>query len=217
MSNKVKILIADDHPLMRQGIKWALKQNPEFNIVGEAEDGAKALKLLRQHQPEIVTLDIEMPSMSGFEIARKIFEEKIQTRIIFLTMYNDEQMFNEAINIGAMGYVLKENAIDNILECVKKVSQGFSYISPELSHFILTKNKELKGLSKSLPSIKSLTKTERKILRLISEDCTSKEIAENLFISIKTVENHRTNISRKLNLHVAHSLVKFALNNKAIL
>lgn len=217
MSNKVKILIADDHPLMRQGIKWALNQNPEFNIVGEAEDGAKALKLLRHYQPEIVTLDIEMPLMSGFEIARKIFEEKIQTRIIFLTMYNDEQMFNEAINIGAMGYVLKENAVEDILECVKKVSQGFSYISPALSHFILNKNKELKVLSESLPSIKSLTKTERKILKLISEDCTSKEIAENLFISIKTVENHRSNISRKLNLHGSHSLVKFALNNKAIL
>lgn len=217
MNNKVKILIADDHPLMRQGIKWALEQNEEFNIIGEAEDGEKAFSLLKHHQPDVVTLDIEMPVMSGFEIARKILEEKIQTKIIFLTMYKDEQMFNEAIDIGAKGYVLKENAIDDIVECVKKVSQGSSYISPALSNFILNKNKNLRDMVESVPSIRSLTKTERKILKLISKNLTSKEIAESLFISIKTVENHRSNISRKLSLHGSHSLIKFALDNKTVL
>ncbi len=216
MNKKLKILIADDHPLIRRGVIWALSQNSEFEIAAEAETGTKAFDSLVRYKPDIATLDVEMPGMSGFDVARKAMENNIETRIIFLTMYKDEHMFEEAMRIGAMGYVLKENAIDDIVECIKKVSEGFNYISPALSHFLLKKSRELEGFRNTAPSINSLTKTERKILKYISEEKTSREIAESLFISLKTVENHRSNISKKLNLHGTHSLIKFALSNKLL-
>ncbi len=217
MIKKINIVIADDHPIIRQGIKWALEQNSEFKIIGEAKNGSSALELLQNSKPDIITLDVEMPELSGFEVARKASEEKIQTKIIFLTMYKDEQMFNEAIELGAKGYILKENAVDDIVECVKKVSEGYNFISPALSHFLLKKRNEMKNFKKDNPTISCLTKTERKILKLISLEKTTKEISEELFISYKTVENHRNNISKKLKLSGSHSLIKFAISNKSLL
>ena len=166
---------------------------------------------------DIITLDVEMPEMSGIEVARKIIEEKIETKIVFLTMYKDEEMFNEAMDIGASGYVLKENAVDDIVDCIKEVSKGSYYISPLISKYLINRQKKMQSLTDHSPSINDLTKTERNILRMVAQNKTSREIAEELFISNKTVENHRTNISRKLNLSGSHSLIKFALQNKSIL
>lgn len=216
MNNNLKILIADDHPIMREGLRYVLEQSG-FSNIKEAKNGQEALDLLLKNDFDVVTLDVEMPLMRGFEVSRKIIENKLQTKIIFLTMYKDEQMFSEAMDLGALGYVLKENAVEDIIECIKNVTLGYHYISPALSHFVIKKERALKKISQELPAISDLTKTELSILKLISENKTTKEIADELFISYKTVENHRANISKKLNLHGSHSLIKFAISNKAIL
>lgn len=217
MNDQIKILIADDHPLMRSGIKSVLESEPSFKIVSEAKDGEEALKLLGKGDFDVVTLDVEMPKINGLEIARRVIKEEVNTKIIFLTMYKDEDIFNRALDIGAMGYVLKENAIDDIVECVKIVSQGRYYISSTISQYLMNREKRIKDLADSSPSINNLTRTERIILRLIADDKTTKQIADELHVSYKTIENHRNNISKKLNLQGSHSLIKFAINNKTIL
>jgi DNA-binding NarL/FixJ family response regulator len=216
-NEQTKILVADDHPLMRNGIKSVLEFEPSFKVVCEAKDGEEAIKLLSEKNFDIVTLDVEMPKINGLEIARRMIKERIATKIIFLTMHKDEDMFNQALDIGAMGYVLKENAIDDIVECVKMVTKGRYYISPTISQYLMNREKRIKDLADSAPSINNLTKTERIILRLIADDKTTRQIADELHVSYKTVENHRNNISKKLNLQGSHSLIKFAINNKAIL
>lgn len=217
MNKELKILVADDHPLMRSGLKFVLEADHAFKVTAEAKDGAEAYSFLKEADFDIVTLDVEMPKMSGLEIARKIIEEKINVKIIFLTMYKDEEMFNQAMDLGAYGYVLKENAVDDIVECVKAVAGGNYYISPVISQYLIKREKKRKDLISQTPSINDLTKTERLILRLIAEEKTTKQIADELYISYKTVENHRNNISRKLNLQGSHSLIKFAISNKNLL
>lgn len=217
MNKEIKILIADDHPLMRSGIKSVLETEPCFKVTAEARNGEEAYNLLKDNIFDIVTLDVEMPKINGLEIARKIIEEKIPAKIVFLTMYKDEDMFNQALDIGAMGYVLKENAVEDIMDCVKTVAENRYYISPIISQYLINREKRIRNLADSSPSINYLTKTERLILRLVAEEKTTKEIADQLNISYKTVENHRSNISRKLNLSGSHSLIKYALNNKSIL
>lgn len=214
---KINIIIADDHPLIRQGIKGVLEQNNDFYIAGEFGNGEDAFRFIENNPVDVATLDIEMPGLSGFEVARKVKEKNISTKLVILTMYKDEQMFHEAIELDVMGYILKENAVEDIVECINRVSEGYHYISPALSHFLIERGKEKKNLNRNFPSLSELTKTETAVLKLISQNYTSKEIAEKMHISIKTVENHRTNISRKLNLSGTHSLVKFAIENKKLL
>lgn len=217
LNRRIKILIADDHPLMRSGLKSVLESEEDLTVMGEAKNGEEVLQLLNRNDYDVVTLDIEMPETSGLEIARKIVEEKLPVKIIFLTMYKEEDMFNEALDIGAMGYVLKENAVNDIVDCIRKVSEGKYYISPIISQYLVKREQNLRNFVTSTPSLSYLTKTERLILRLIAEDKTTKQIADQLFVSYKTIENHRANISKKLDLHGSHSLIKFALNNKTLL
>jgi len=217
MTNKIKLIIADDHPMMRSGVKSVLLTNPQIEIIAEAKDGEEAYNLILKHQPDVAVLDVEMPKMTGLEIARRIKSENIKTKVIFLTMYKEEEMFNEAMDSGAYGYVLKENAVEDVLESVKKVSESKYYISPIISSYLVQRLNARNDLASQQPSINDLTKSERAILKLISLNKTTQQIADELHISYKTVENHRNNISKKLNLSGTHSLVKFAISNKAIL
>ena len=217
MIEKIKVIIADDHPVIRSGVKSVLTADPQIEIIAEAKDGEEAYNLIIKHQPDVALIDVEMPKITGLEITRRIISEKIKTRIVFLTMYKDEEMFNEAMDTGAFGYVLKENAVEDVLESVKLVAEGRNYISPTISGYLVSRLKNQKNLSAAVPSINDLTKSERTILKLISLEKTTQQIADELNISYKTVENHRNNISKKLNLSGTHSLVKFAISNKAIL
>uniref|UniRef100_A0A832DI05 Response regulator transcription factor n=1 Tax=Ignavibacterium album TaxID=591197 RepID=A0A832DI05_9BACT len=210
----ITIIIADDHPLMRSGVKGVLQTNPQIQIIAEAQDGENALKLIQKHHPDIALIDVEMPKMTGLEIARRAAEEKLKTKIIFLTMHKDEDMFNEAMNAGVFGYVLKENAVEEVLESVKTVAEGEYYISPLISGYLVKRLNKQNEFAAQQPSIYDLTKAERAILKLISDEKTTQQIADELHISYKTVENHRNNISKKLKLSGTHSLVKFAIKNK---
>lgn len=217
MNNKIKIIIADDHPMMRSGVKSVLLTDPRIEIIAEAKDGEEAYNLIKRYNPDVALLDVEMPKLTGLEIVRRIVSENINTKIIFLTMYKEEDMFNEAMDAGAFGYVLKENAVEDVLESVKIVSEGSYYISPLISNYLMNRMKTQNDFKSKTPSVTNLTISERNILKLISHEKTTQQIADELHISYKTVENHRNNISKKLNLSGTHSLVKFAINNKALL
>lgn len=215
MTGKIKIVIADDHPIFRSGLKQIIEEDENIEIIGEASDGEKALQLIYNLQPEIAVLDVDMPERNGLEVVKEIKKSGTKTSVIFLTMYKEEDIFNEAMDLGVMGYVLKESAMNDITECINIVHKNNYYISPIISHHLLKRRTKIKDFEDSTPSLAKLTPAELKILKLIAENKTSKEISDELFISPRTVENHRTNISSKLNLKGSHSLLNFAIENKA--
>ena len=214
MPPKTKVLIADDHPIFRQGLIKALEVDKSLEIVAECGDGDEALKKIKELKPDVAVLDISMPGKNGLDIVRQIKKQDKIGEFIILTMYKDEEYFNEALDIGVKGYLLKDNAVSDLMECLKSVVKGKYYVSPLISDYLVNRNVKKKELIKEKPSIEDLTETERKILRLIAENKTSKEIAKQLFISYRTVQNHRNNICNKLGLKGYNKLLQFALQNR---
>lgn len=214
MSEEIRIVIADDHPIFRSGLAQLLKTEEKIKIVGEASDGEKALTAIREALPDVAVLDIDMPEKGGFEVAGELASARLPVEIIFLTMHKNESLFNAALNIGAKGFVLKDSAMEDILNAVKAVSRGENFISPALSTFLIKRADSAAKFRENHPSIKDLTPTERRIFILISDHKTSKEIADELFISHRTVERHRENICTKLDLRGSNALLKFAIAHK---
>lgn len=214
---KIKILIVDDHPLFRRGLREVIQESPKFTVVAEAGDGGEALKMIAELKPQIAIVDIDMPQLNGLQLARAIRKMALPVTIVFLTMYKEEDMFNAAMDLGVKAYVLKESAADDILTALEKVAHGDTFVSPAIYGMQQRRAERARQLLLSKPQIDNLTPTERRILKLIAEDRTSKEIADLLGISVRTVENHRLNICHKLNLHGSHSLLKFAFDNKSYL
>jgi DNA-binding NarL/FixJ family response regulator len=217
MTHKVSLLIVDDHPVFRRGLREIIEENSEFRIIGEASDGETALRLTAELKPDIAVVDIDMPRLNGLEMVRTLQKQELPISVIFLTMYKEEDMFNAAMDLGVKAYILKENAADEILAALEKVARNEPFISPFMSDMGRRRSDRVQKLLLSKPQIEDLTPAEHRILKLIAEDYTSKEIADKLQISIKTIENHRLNISHKLNLHGSHSLLKFAFEHKSSL
>lgn len=214
MENQITILIADDHPIVRQGLRQTIEEDRRLTIVAEAGNGQEAIAAIELHAPHVTILDVDMPVMNGFDAARTIRERGLATEIIFLTMHRDEDMFNEAIDLGAKGFVLKDSALADIVECIKTVAASKHYASHALTSFLINRGRRANDLTEKQPSINDLTPTERRVLKLIAEGRTSREIGEQLFISPRTVEKHRENICQKLDLQGSHSLYKFALSHR---
>jgi DNA-binding NarL/FixJ family response regulator len=217
MTEQVTILLVDDHPLLRRGLRDVIGEHSRFRIVGEASDGEEAMRLLISLKPQIVVMDIDMPRLSGLETIRAIRQFPLQVRTIILTMYQEEDMFNAAMDLGAQAYVLKENAANDILAALEKVARGEIFVCPSLREAGRRRSDRVQELLLGKPQIETLTPSERRILKLVGEDYTSKEIADRLQLSVRTVDNHRQNICRKLNLHGTHSLLKFAFDNSTYL
>lgn len=215
MKDEPTIVVADDHPVFREGLRRVIERENAGRIIGEASDGATALRLVREHKPSIALLDIAMPEQNGLAVAREIRRLRLKVAVVFLTMYKEEDMFDEAMDLGAKGYVLKENAVSDIISCLRAVAQDQYFISPAISHLLIRRAQRAQGLAQQKSGLESLTPSERRILHLISRGMTSKAIAVELFISPKTVENHRLNITAKLDLHGNNALLKFALENRA--
>jgi DNA-binding NarL/FixJ family response regulator len=215
MKRQVKLLIVDDHPIFRRGLREIIEEHANFEVVGEASDGQLGLRLVSERKPDIVLLDIDMPLISGLDMARALQKSNHSVRIIVLTMYKEEDMFNAAMDLGIKAYILKENAADDIVEALDKVAGGKTFISQSMLEIGKKRTDHVQKLLLSKPQIEHLTSAERRILKLIAEDNTSKEIADKLGISVKTVDNHRLNICQKLNLHGSHSLLKFAFDHKS--
>jgi DNA-binding NarL/FixJ family response regulator len=215
MQVRLTVLIADDHPVFRRGLREIIGENPGFQVVGEASDGEAALRLITELKPAIAVLDIDMPRVNGLETVRALHDRQLPVDVVFLTMYGEEDMFNTAMDLGVKAYVLKENAVEDIVGALNEVARGGTFVSPSMSHLRQRRRDRVQELLLSKPQIDDLTAAERRILKLIAEDRTSKEIADRLQISVKTVENHRLNICHKLNLHGSHSLLKFAFDHKS--
>lgn len=217
MTQEITILIVDDHPLLRHGLRDVIRQNLRFKVVGEAADGEDALRLLAGLKPQIAIIDIDMPRLNGLETIRRIRQLPSAVKVVILTMYKEEDMFNAAMDLGAKAYVLKENAANDIVAALEKVEQGETFVSALLLPAGQRRSERVRELLLSKPQIEGLTPAERRILKLIGEDYTSKEIADRLKLSVRTVDNHRQHICNKLGLHGTHSLLKFAFDNSAYL
>ncbi|QNJ97736.1 response regulator [Constantimarinum furrinae] len=190
--NRHSIIIADDHPLLLKGLNDFLLER-EYNIVGSGTDGREAYNLITKLNPDIAILDIQMPYLSGLEIAKKCKANGIDTKIVLITLHKERELYEKAQELNIFGYVLKEFALEEIENCITTVSQGDAFFSPKIKELLST-NKEYDD------SLSILTPSEKKILKLIANDKTNKEIASLLFISYRTVEKHRSNIITKLNL-----------------
>ena len=209
------IFIAEDHPLFHKALRDLLSGDPSLKIIGDTGDGNQVMSFLRGLHPEILILDLNLPGVTGLEIARRICDEKLSVKVIALTMNKEENVFNEVMDAGAFGYVLKESAVDVILNAISVVAAGENYISPMLAHYLIERRGKSNDLREQHPDLSLLTPMERKIVKLISHDKTSKEIADALFISEKTVQNHRMNICNKLHLHGSNGLLKFAIQHRS--
>ncbi len=214
MTQTTRILIADDHPLIRKGLRQMIEAETNFEVVGEAADGRQSLSLILQHQPQIAILDVSMPDLGGFEVAGELRQRKLDVAVIFLTMHKDKNLFNKALDLGAKGYVLKDSALDEIVDALNAVAQGQPFVSAALSGYLVKRMDRIGLLAQQVPGLNDLTATEKRVLRLIAQYKTSKEIAEELHIHYRTVDNHRTNISAKLGLQGSHALLKFAVEHQ---
>ncbi len=211
----ISVIIADDHPMFREGVRTALASDPAIRITAVASNGAEALRSIREHDPDAAVLDMNMPMMTGLQVLKELKKSGSRTEVIFLTMFDDDEILNEAMDLGVKAYILKESASIDIVNAVRAAHEGRYYISPSLTGKIIARKEQQKAFAGKTPGLEKLTESERKILRLIAESKTSREIADELFLSHKTIDNYRFKISEKLNLSGSYSLLKFALENKA--
>jgi len=210
MKTETQIIIADDHSIFRKGLRAVIETEKSLRVVAEAENGEEALRLIEESKPDIALLDVDMPKMDGFQLVKELRRRKIPVEIIFLTIHSEEDMFNEALSLGVKGYVLKDSSSTDIINAITAVRQGHHYTSPSITTYLVNRTQRTKS-----PTLEDLTPTERRILRLIAEYKTSKQIGEELGIHYRTVDNHRTNISAKLGLQGSHALIKFALKHQS--
>lgn len=217
MTREVTVMIVDDHPLLRHGLRDFIGRNSRFKIIGEASDGEEALRQVACLKPQVTILDIDMPRLNGLETMRAIRQLPFPVKIIVLTMYKEEDMFNAAMDLGAKAYILKENAAIDVVAALEKVDGGETFVSASMLGAGNRRSDRVRQLLLSKPQIEALTPAERRILKLIGEDYTSKEIADLLKLSVRTVDNHRQHVCNKLKLHGTHSLLKFAFDNSPYL
>lgn len=216
--NKISLIIADDHSLIRNGLKNILFSNPSVVLIGEASDGQQALDMIIRLQPQVAILDIEMPLLNGLKVCEAVKKEKLPTKVIFLTMFKEADLYRQALKMDVNGYLLKDSAAEEVNIAIAKVVSGEFYMSRNLDETLIHTKSMLLLDSKIKDQIRTLTKSEKDILLLIAQQLNSKSIADKLYISEKTVKKHRHNIAEKLGLDGnQNSLLKFALENNAYL
>ena len=216
MKSPYEIVIAEDHTILRQGLRALLSTDPDLEVVGEAEDGRVAVRTVETLSPDLLLIDLSMPRMTGMEAIAEIKKSSPDTRVVVLTVHKDEEYILSALRAGADGYVLKDAGREELLTAVKNVLAGKRYLSPDISDKVIEGYLDGRRPSKDQTPWDTLTKREREILKLIAEGYKNKEIAEQLFISLKTVEKHRSNLMRKLDRHNTAGLTAFAMEKGII-
>lgn len=212
----VRIIIADDHPFLRTGLRRTLEEHPEFRVVGEAADGREAVRLAEKETPDVAILDIGMPSLNGIEAARQIRDFAPGIAIVILSMHSDESYVLRALKAGARAYLLKQSAEADLIAAVKAVSQGKSFFSPAVSQMLLEDYMRQIRDHHVEDSYDLLTPREREILQMVAEGKSNKDIANQLNLSVYTVETHRSNMMEKLNLHSVPELILYAVRKGVI-
>jgi DNA-binding NarL/FixJ family response regulator len=213
----IRVMIVDDHPLFRQGLRDLVLNDPRFALAAEAGDGPEALRLIIELKPDVAVLDVSLPGLSGLEVARLVQEKRLPTRLVILTMHKEEETFNRAMDLGVLGFVLKENAVQDILASLVAAAKGVHYLTPSISSYLIQRHGRAAALASRTPGLEDLTRAERRVLSLIAQKKTSRQIAAELFISPRTVDAHRANACAKLGLIGSHSLLQFALENRSSL
>jgi two-component system, NarL family, nitrate/nitrite response regulator NarL len=213
VADQIRILLADDHPVVRRGLKFSVEEDPTFKVIAEAGDGEEALDLIKKLNPQLAILDIDMPRLDGLGVAKEVGRLNLDTKMIFLSFHKDEDVVRTVLSLGGKGYLLKDSAMQEIVVAMKTVLSGKNYVSSTIAIQLLA------GEDSPAPSPESgltrdLTASERRILMLIADGFSSKEIGNALSIHYRTVENHRTNICRKLKIEGANALLRFAVQNK---
>ncbi len=212
---KIRVLLVDDHAILREGIKALLEKQDNIEVVAEAENGREAIAKSTQFQPDVVVLDISMPLMDGLEATRQMKKENKEIRILVLTMHDDEEYFFQLLRAGASGYVTKKAVGRELGSAIEAVYRGESFFCPSMSRYLLSDYLRLDKATEKIERVE-LTSREREIVKLIAEGYTNQQIAESLHRSVKTIESHRSNILRKLDIHDTIELVKYAVRKKLI-
>ncbi|MBX3001032.1 MAG: response regulator transcription factor [Caldilineaceae bacterium] len=214
--SKIRLLLVDDHEIVRAGLRMLFLAEPDMTIVGEASSGQEALRLVSELKPDVVLMDVAMPGMTGIEATRRIKEAYPDVAILALTMYEEEQYFFEMLHAGASGYIPKRAAPDDLVSAIRVVSTGNVFLYASLAQYLLNEVINQPGGAATPSNTEELTAREREVLIYIAEGSTNREIAEKLVISPKTVDRHRENIMRKLNMHNRVELVKYAIEKGLI-
>jgi len=208
---KVKLLVADDHKIFRQGIKKLLEEEPDLQVVGEAADGREAVKKATELKPDVILMDIAMANLNGLEATKQIKKVLPDVKVIMLTMHKNEEYVLQSFQAGASGYILKEGAVEELVSAIRSIHQDKSVLSPTISKTLIDAYLRKMETGKTETPFDLLTDREREVLQLIAEGYTNREVAKSLFISVKTVEAHRAHIMQKLNIHEIARLVKYAI------
>ncbi len=206
----IKIVLVDDHPIVRQGLRTLLEKEPGFQIMGEAGEGIEASQLVERLQPDVLVLDLMIPGLSGLEVTRQVSRRSPQTRIVILSNYDNEAYVLEALRNGATGYIVKNTGADELVKAIKEVAAGRRYLSPPLTERAIEAYAQ-KAMAAPLDLHETLTTREREVLHLAAEGYTATEIGDRLSISSRTVESHRTNLMHKLGLRTQTDLIRYAL------
>ena len=215
MSDEIRIIIADDHPIVRKGLCQVMEEESDLAVVAEAGDGETGLKLIGQLHPDVAVLDLDMPKLDGFAVAGEVRKRNLPVKIIFLTIHNEVDLLHRAMSLGAGGYVVKESALFDIVNAVRSVVAGRSFVSPSMTAALMERRRSSQAFEEATPALKELTPSERRILTMIAAGKPTNAIASELHIHPRTVETHRASICQKLGLSGANSLLRFALENRA--
>ncbi len=215
MTRKIHILVADDHTLLRNGIRAIIEDQPDIVIVGEADNGREAVRLAAQLHPNVVLMDIAMPLLNGLEATRQIKREQPEINVLILTMYDHEEYFRQVLEVGASGYIVKKAAASELVSAIRAVNNGEAVLSPTITRLLLDDYLR-KENNKPEANPDALSPREREVLQLIAEGKTSREVADILHLSVKTVQSHRANLMQKLDLHDRGDLIKYAIQKKII-
>lgn len=209
--SKVRLLIADDHEMMREGLKSLLGKEPSIEVVGEAENGEQTVEMARKSGVHIVIMDVSMPDLNGIEATRKIVADNPNTKVVALSGYANKEFVREMLSAGASAYVLKKRAYEELTRAVAEVMKGKKYLSPDIARGVVDDYVELSSSLSENPAFVVLTAREREVLQQLAEGNTTKEMADSMSVSVKTIETHRRNIMEKLNLHSVAELTKYAI------
>lgn len=215
MKPEIKILIADDHPIFRAGLRQVIERDTLIKVVAEADNGQQALDALAECGAQVVILDVDMPVMDGLQAAQAIREKRLPIQVIILTMHKDERFLNAALDLGVKGYLVKDSAATEVVNCIRAVADGGEFVSPQLTSLLLKRSRGAAALLEQKPSLESLSPSERRVLQLVGQYKTSKEIADLLCLSVRTIEFHRARICEKLELKGSHALIKFAVEHQS--